>query len=347
MKTTDASGKTTLPALMAAGTFVVDYHKVLEHYPAERSGARVKRELVSHGGAPLNVLVNLAKLGVDFPLHAAAKVGRDLDGKFILECCESHGIDASQITAVEGASTGYTDVYTVQSTGRHTCFHYSGIGDTFSRDDVKLRAVAPKMIFLGSLGALGRMDNPSPRFGRSGASQLIRDARKQGITTVVEISPIDRTSGLESFRETLAQADYLIINDRIAERMTGIELYDEGRLDPEMAHQAAKVLLRTGLRKAVVIHARAGACQLGADGSFHEQSGYFLPAAERKGSAGVDHAFAAGFIEGVYHDRPIAQSLEQGLAAATMCRRDITPSEGVATMKACIDYCRDLTSRPA
>ena len=332
---------------MAVGTFVVDYHKMLEHYPAERSGARVKRELVSHGGAPLNLLVNLAKLGVDFPLHAAAKVGRDLDGRFILNCCKNHHINTSQIDAVEGASTGYTDVYTVETNGRHTCFHYSGIGDTFSRNDVKLRAISPKILFLGSLGALGKMDNPSPRFGRSGASQLIRDARKQGITTVVEISPIDLASGLDAFRETLAQADYLVISDRIAERLTGIELYDEGRIDLEMAHNAAKTLLRTGLRKAVVIHARAGACQLGVDGSFHEQMGYFLPAAQRRGSAGVDHAFAAGYIEGLYHDRPVAQRLDQGLAAATMCRRDFTSSESVETMASCIEFCRSLAAGTA
>ena len=90
--------------LMAVGTFVVDYHKVLDHYPQERSSARVKGEHISNGGAPLNVLVNLARLGADFPLHAAAKIGQDLDGKMILECCKQYGINTDQLLAVEGAS---------------------------------------------------------------------------------------------------------------------------------------------------------------------------------------------------------------------------------------------------
>lgn len=327
---------------MAVGTFVVDYHKALEHYPAERAGARVKRELVSHGGAPLNLLVTLAKLGVTFPLHAAAKVGRDLDGKFILDCCKAHHINTTQIHAIDGASTGYTDVYTVETNGRHTCFHYSGIGDTFSRNDVKLRAAMPKILFLGSLGALGKMDNTSARFGRSGASQLVRDARKQGITTVLEISPIDRAASIEPFRDTLAQADFLVINDRTAEQLTGIELHDEGRFEPDLARATAKQILRTGLRRGIVIHARAGACLLDADGTFHQMPGYFLPAAERKGSAGVDHAFTAGFIEGLYHARPVPQCLDQGLAVATLCRRHITPSDAIEPLDACLQFCHQL-----
>ncbi len=353
MKTTDGpapgaprGNKPAGPApLIAAGTFVVDYHKVLDHYPAERTGARVRREMVSHGGAPFNVLVCLAKLGAGFPLHAAAKVGRDLDGRFILDCCRSHGIDTTQITAVEDAATGYTDVYTVAANGRHTCFHYSGIGDTFARNDVKLRAVSPGMLFLGSLGALGKMDNPSPRLGRTGAAQLIREARKQGITTVIEISPIDLDRGLDSFRETLAQADYLVISDGVAERLTGIELHDDGRFDPELARRAAGLFLRAGLRKAVVIHARGGACMLAAGGEHHHQPGWFLPAPLRKGSAGADHAFTAGFIEGLHHGRPAAECLEQGLAAAIMCRREIPPSDGVGTMAQCLEFCRRLETR--
>ena len=64
------------PGFLAVGTFVVDYQKVVDHYPDERSGAQVTRELVSNGGAPFNILINLARLQVDFPLHAAAKIGR-------------------------------------------------------------------------------------------------------------------------------------------------------------------------------------------------------------------------------------------------------------------------------
>jgi|AntRauTorckE6833_2_1112554.scaffolds.fasta_scaffold12374_2 sugar/nucleoside kinase (ribokinase family) len=330
--------------LFAVGTFVVDYQKVVDHYPGERSGARVTREMVSNGGAPLNVLINLARLKVDFPLYAAAKVGKDLDGKFIVDCCEQNGIDISQVAPIEGASTGYTDVYTVEDSGKHTCFHFCGIGDTFSRKDVKLRAVKPKILFLGSLGALGKMDQYNPEYGRTGAGQLIRDARKQGITTVVEIAPIDRNSKLADFTETLSAADYLIINDRVSEGLLAQELYSENQFDPELARHACQKLLECGLHKAVVIQSGAAAVYLSTDGTFHHQSGYFLPWDQRVGSAGVDHAFGAGFLEGLYHDKPIADCLKQGLAVSTICRRDLTPSGGIKPLDECLEFCEKLGS---
>ncbi|MES2439983.1 MAG: carbohydrate kinase family protein [Verrucomicrobiota bacterium] len=331
-----------LPAFLAVGTFVVDYHKVVDHYPGERSGTRVTREVVGNGGAPLNVLINLARLKVDFPLFAAARVGRDLDGKFILEICEEHGINTSQVIPIEGSSTGYTDVYTVESSGRHTCFHFNGTGDTFSRKDVKLRAIAPRMLFLGALGALGKMDEFNPEYGRRGSTQLVRDARKQNITTVVEISPIDRVAKLDSYAETLAEADYLIINDRVTEALVDLELYSENRFDPELVRRAGQKLLDCGLRKAVIIQSGAGAAYVGADGSFKYQAGFFLPWDKRAGSAGVDHAFGAGFLEGLYHSKPIDRCLQQGLAVSTVCRRDLTTSGGITSLSECMKFCDQL-----
>ncbi len=328
--------------LMAVGTFVVDYHKVLDHYPKERSSTRVLQEEVSNGGAPLNTLINLAKLKVDFPLYAAAKVGQDLDGRLIIESCQKNGINISQMFAVEGSSTGYTDVYTVESTGRHTCFHYSGIGDTFSRRDVKLRAVKPKILFLGSLGALGKMDNYNPDFGRRGATQLVRDAHKQNITTVVEIAPTDRTTKIEDYEETLSNSDYLILSDRLAEELMGIELYSQGQFDPELAKQAAQSLLDKGLRKGVVLHAGAAAICLTKDETFTHQSGYLLPTSQRRGSAGVDHAFGAGFLEGLYHEKATELCLQQGLAVATRCRCHLSPSEAILPLKECMDFHEQL-----
>lgn len=335
MKNPDSPNPTQAPFL-AVGTFVVDYHKVVDHYPSQGKGAGVRHEEVSNGGAPLNTLVNLAKLGVEFPLHAAGKVGKDLDGQFILECCQEHNIDTSQLVAVEGASTGYTDVFTVASTGRHTCFHYSGIGDTFTRTDVKLRAINPKILFLGSLGALGKLDKFNPLNGRKGATQLIRDARKQGITTVLEISPTNGTSSIRDYIETIAQADYLILNDGLTEDMLGVELNIDGHFDPESARSAAKELIQHGLRKAVVIYARSAAIYVGVDGQVVEQIGYRLPANQRVGTAGIDHAFAAGFLEGLYFEKPIDLSLRQGLAVAVACRRALSPSAAIPSLDECM-----------
>lgn len=307
----------------------------------------MRHEEVSNGGAPFNTLVNLAKLGVDFPLHAAGKVGKDLDGQFVIECCKEHGIDTSQLAAIEGASTGYTDVFTVASTGRHTCFHYSGIGDTLGRSDIKLRAINPKILFLGSLGSLGKLDQLNTLYGRKGATQLIRDARKQNITTVLEISPSNGASSIKESIETIAQSDYLILNDGLAEDMLGIELNIDGHFDLDAARTAAKQLIRHGLRKAVILYARSTALYMGVNGTTIEQTSHRLPANQRIGTAGIDHAFAAGFLEGLYHDKPTDVSIRQGLAVATACRRALSPSAAILPLAECMKLYGEIPSLSA
>jgi sugar/nucleoside kinase (ribokinase family) len=336
------SSRDAAAGVMAVGKFVVDYHKLVDHYPMEQFGAQVLTEQVGNGGAALNVLVNLAKLQLGLPLYAAAQVGQDLDGKWILDCCEEHGIDVSQVTAVEGASTGYTDVYTTRSSGRHTCFYYSGIGDALSRKDVRLRAVQPKLLFVGGLGTLGKLDQFHQEYGRRGVSQLIRDARKYGITTVVEIAAVDSGAKLEDFAETLAEADYLIINDRLTELLLRMELYTEHSFDAELVQRAGEQWCAMGLRKGVVIQSGAAAAFISADGCFDLQHGYHLPLTQRVGSAGVDHAFCAGFLAGLSQELTMDQCLKQALAVATVCRRDLTSSGGLLPLSECLELCEAL-----
>ena len=335
----EASG---LPPILAAGTFVVDYHKVIDHFPTEGSGGRTIREETGNGGAPLNVLIDLANLGVRFPLVAAAKVAMDLDGKLILECCQRHGIDISQIEAVEDAHTGYTDVFTNPRTGRYTCFHFCGIGDTFRRSNVKLRQAKPKILFLGSLGALGAMDEFNADYGRSGAAQLLRDARKQAITTVVDIAPIDRHLKLTQFSEVLQEADYLVVKDRVSENLLDLELDSDTRFDPALARESARRFLDCGLRRGVVLQAPTAALYLGQDGEEVYQRGYFLPREKRVGAAGSEHAFCAGFLEGLYYRKDFDCCLRQGLAVSAASRRSLSSSGGVEALDACLELCRDL-----
>jgi len=183
------------------------------------------------------------------------------------------------------------------------------------------------------------MDDHNPSYGRTGASQLLREARKKKITTVVEIAPISRNDSLENFTESLGEADYLIINDRLTQRFTSLDLYADGHFDPELAHEAARTLLeKSKLRKAIVIRSAVAAVYLDTDGTFHHIPGYLLPNSRRVGSAGVDHAFCAGFLEGLYHQKPVEQCLHQGLAAVASCRRDLTPSDGIPKLDDCLSF---------
>ncbi|WP_309380556.1 carbohydrate kinase family protein [Cerasicoccus frondis] len=334
---------TAKKSFIAVGTIVVDYHKVVKHYPNERASARICKEILSTGGAPLNVLINLAKLGTSFELILAGRIGRDLDGKFIIEECDKHNINHSQITQDKELNTGYTDVYTVESTSRHTCFHYDGAGQAFCRDDVSIDVIEnATCLFLGSLGALGKMDDNDPEIGCSQSTKLIRDAKKRGLITILEFAPLDHGTTIHEFAGPLKETDYVIINDRTAEVITEQAVYAEDNFDPELARKAALEILKMGVRRGVIIQSSASAIYLGADDTFIHKSGYYLPWKERISSAGVDHAFCAGFIKGLLEEDSMTDCLNYGLACSTVCRRDLTPSGGLKSLDECLDICNKL-----
>ena len=82
MKSKPASARC---GLLAGGNWIVDQVKIIDVYPQPEQLANIRSQAQGTGGAPYNVLIDLAKLGVSFPLSAAGLVGRDAFGRFILD----------------------------------------------------------------------------------------------------------------------------------------------------------------------------------------------------------------------------------------------------------------------
>ena len=61
--------------VLAAGNWIVDEVKLVDVYPSVEKLANIRSQSLGTGGAPYNVLVDLAKLGATFPLAAAGLVG--------------------------------------------------------------------------------------------------------------------------------------------------------------------------------------------------------------------------------------------------------------------------------
>src|SRR3954468_6369868 len=98
--------------VLAGGNWIIDQVKLIDVYPQREQLANIRQEAQGTGGAPYNVLVDLAKLGAPFPLGAAGLVGKDTLGDLILEDCRAREIDTRLLRATEDASTSYTDVMT-------------------------------------------------------------------------------------------------------------------------------------------------------------------------------------------------------------------------------------------
>ena len=54
--------------------------------------ANISDQSQGTGGSPYNVLLDLAKLGANFPLVGAGLVGQDSLGEYILNDCRSNGL---------------------------------------------------------------------------------------------------------------------------------------------------------------------------------------------------------------------------------------------------------------
>src|SRR5689334_1702089 len=96
--------------LLAGGNWIIDQVKLIDTYPQPEQLANIRSQAQGTGGAPYNVLIDLAKLGAPFPLYAAGLVGKDALGESILADCRCHKINTLNLRATAAAPTSYTDV---------------------------------------------------------------------------------------------------------------------------------------------------------------------------------------------------------------------------------------------
>src|SRR3954471_11116761 len=112
------SASTSRRGLLAGGNWIIDQVKIIDVYPQPEQLGNIRGQSQGTGGAPYNVLIDLAKSGAPFPLYGAGLVGKDALGQQILDDCRRHKIAARHLAATPKAPTSYTDVMTEQTQGR-------------------------------------------------------------------------------------------------------------------------------------------------------------------------------------------------------------------------------------
>ena len=83
--------------VLAGGNWIVDQVKMIDVYPQRERLANISSQSEGTGGAPYNVLVDLAQLGAPFPLAAAGLVGKDAFGSQILAHCQKLKIGRAHV----------------------------------------------------------------------------------------------------------------------------------------------------------------------------------------------------------------------------------------------------------
>jgi sugar/nucleoside kinase (ribokinase family) len=166
-----------------------------------------------------------------FPFPAVGLVGDDENGRWILQQCARHGIDTAALQQTTQAPTSYTDVMTVQSTGRRTFFMRAVPMRCWMRRTSNFSKTNARIFHLGYLLLLDRLD---------AAERKTRDCSR-GSPWRVRKRPAYRPPSTLSAKRAIAFArivlpalphvDLCIMNEFEAGRVTGRTIRSGEELD--------------------------------------------------------------------------------------------------------------------
>jgi sugar/nucleoside kinase (ribokinase family) len=332
--------------LLAGGNWIIDQVKLIDVYPEPEQLGNIQGQSEGTGGAPFNVLIDLAKSGAPFPLCGAGLVGEDALGEEIFRICRENKVDTRYLATTSKAPTSYTDVMTEKSGGRRTFFHARGANALWRGDNIDFRKTKARIFHLGYLLLLDALDQPDPKFGTK-AARLLAKAREHGLRTSVDVvsENTDRFAALVN--PALRHVDYCILNEIEAGKTTGFCIRNGEQLDTIAARHAAGALLEQGVRDLVVIHFPEGAFARTRNGQETWQPSLSLPDKYIAGTAGAGDAFCAGVLLGLHEGWELRRCLLTGVCIAAASLADPTCTAAVESLKASMALAKKYGFRKA
>jgi sugar/nucleoside kinase (ribokinase family) len=331
--------------ILAAGNWIVDHVKVIDLWPIQDALAIIQSETHGNGGSPFNVLIDLARLGAEFPLQGAGMIGTDAAGDWILDVCRQHRIDISSMHRTNAAPTSYTDVMTVASTGRRTFFHQRGANALLEGNQIQLESSSAKLFHLGYLLLLDGLDEACPTFGTKSA-ELLHRASELGFVTSADVVSEESDRYRQIVFPALRYLDLLFMNEFEASHMVDSRIRIGDGIDPDALIFTAEALVRAGVRQWVIIHFPEGILAVSPNGKRIFQPSLNLPTERIKGATGAGDAVTAGVLFGYLAGLPMETCLVYGVCAAAACMQDPSASSGMLPLPKCLDFATELSFRP-
>jgi len=320
--------------IVAAGNWIIDHIKVIDTFPVQDSLTNIREESFSNGGSPYNILKNLVKLGASFPLKGIGLVGDDDYGNQIKKDCTKYGIDSTTLRILPQTPTAYTDVMTVETSGRRTFFHQRGANAFLDVRDFDFSAGKEKLFHLGYLLLLDALDKIYED-GTSGASIVLREACQSGLKTSVDLVSEDSDRFKKVILPALPYIHFLFLNEFEATRCTGINLVSD---KPEYAdlNRAATKILDYGVREWVFIHFSTGVFAKCKSGETIIQGAINLPQEKVISALGAGDALASGILYAIHEEWKISDALRLGVCSAASCLQELSSSKGILSYRECL-----------
>ena len=331
--------------ILAAGNWIVDHVKVIDLWPSQDALAIIQSEADGNGGSPFNVLIDLSRLGADFPLEGAGMLGTDSAGDWILDICRKNRIHIPSMHRTDAAPTSYTDVMTVQSTGRRTFFHQRGANALLKGSDIQLESSSAQLFHLGYLLLLDSLDAPCPTFGTKSAALLHR-ASELGFVTSADVVSEESDRYRRIVFPALRHLDLLFMNEFEAGRMVNSKIRAGDTIDRAALVSTAETLVKTGIRQWIIIHFPEGIFAMSSGGEQLYQPSLKLPADRIKGATGAGDAVTAGVLFGYLQGLSIETCLRYGVCAAAAYIDHPSASDGVHPLPKCLELADELSFRP-
>ncbi len=308
------------PALLIAGTILVDILKTIPTYPEAGRLVQISAMEQSVGGAVPNTAIDIARLAPDFPVRVFGKVGDDDYGKFAVRTMHDAGLDTSRVLVSKTAPTSFTDVMYVKG-GERTFFTMAGANAELDVEDFDFASLGARHLHLAYLLLLGALDRPDEEYGCRSA-RLLAKAKEAGLTTSIDLisEPSDRYK--TAVLPALPYVDYLVINELEASALTGIPIGKSP--SAEELHRLTQALLALGVQKKVIIHCPDLGVLDNKEGGFFALPSLNLPRNYIVGSTGAGDAFCAGSLYALlqgYSDTDILR-LASLTAAASLGKAD-------------------------
>lgn len=333
--------------LLAGGNWIIDQVKMIDVYPQPEQLANIRSQSQGTGGAPYNVLIDLANSGAPFWLFAAGLVGKDALGERILDDCRRHKIDVRYLGTTPKAPTSYTDVMTELGHGRRTFFHARGANALWRGADLDFSKTRPRIFHLGYLLLLDALDEADAKFGTK-AARLLAAAQAAGVRTSVDVVSEDSDRFARIVNPALKHVDYCILNEIEAGKTTGFKIRQpDGQLDGVALRHAAGALLQQGVRELVVVHFPEGAFARTRKGDDVWQASLKLPPNYIGGTAGAGDAFCAGVLWGLHEGWDLQRCLLTGVCIAAASLADATCTAGVKSLHTSLGLAKKFGFGPA
>ncbi|HEE0107094.1 TPA: carbohydrate kinase family protein [Citrobacter gillenii] len=326
--------------IIAAGNMLVDHVHQIVQWPECGWLAEITHSERATGGAPLNVLLTLAKMHTGLPLQAVGLIGQDSDGDYIMAMLEQYHVNRQHVQRTTSAPTSMSQVMTDPS-GQRTFFHSPGANRLLDLPAFEQLDSTMKIFHLGYLlllDSLDSLDKPDDTFGTRSA-RLLAQMRDNGFETSLDLVSRKGDPRYQPLvMPALRHLDYLVINELEAGEFSGLAIRQpNGELHIPHIASAARKLLDAGVRQRVVIH-----CPEGAWGETPDRAGAWIPSQllaqeEIVGSVGAGDAFCAGFLYGCHEHWPLEESIRLAHAcarASLLCANAIDGAKTLAELKA-------------